>query len=80
VVGTAVDGITELIKDGVNGWLVPPGDAAALATALGRILDDPPGSERMGIEARRTAIEGFSLERMAQAYEEILGRACLRPS
>jgi len=78
VVATAVDGITELIKDGVNGWLVPPGDAAALAAALRRILDDTPGSEKMGMQARRTAIEGYSLERMTEAYEKILGRACLR--
>src|ERR1019366_34285 len=37
VVASAVDGITELINDGVDGWLVPPGDAATLAAVLTRI-------------------------------------------
>jgi|CZKI01.1.fsa_nt_gi glycosyltransferase involved in cell wall biosynthesis len=80
VVASAVDGITELINDGVDGWLVPPGDAATLAAVLTRILDDAPGSGKMGMQARRTAIERFSLERMIEAYEEILGRACSRRS
>ena len=78
VVASSVDGIAELISDGVDGWLVPPADATALATALKRTLDDAPGSEKMGLRARRTVIERFSPEQMIAAYEEILGRACLR--
>ena len=80
VVASAVDGITELIEDGVDGLLVPPADAPALATALKRTLDDAPGSEKRGQEGRRIVIERFSPERMIEAYERILGQACGRPA
>lgn len=39
VIGSAVGGLAEVVEDGDNGLLVPPGDAAALAAALERILD-----------------------------------------
>jgi glycosyltransferase involved in cell wall biosynthesis len=41
-VGTRVDGTPEIIRDGKNGFLVPPGDPAALARALARGLDERP--------------------------------------
>jgi glycosyltransferase involved in cell wall biosynthesis len=40
VVAAAVGGIPEVVEDGVTGVLVPPRDAAALAAAVGRVLDD----------------------------------------
>ena len=39
IVGSAVGGIRDVVEDGTNGLLVPPGDAPALAAALGRITD-----------------------------------------
>ena len=56
VVSTPVGGIPELIEDGVNGLLVPPGDARSLAAALARLLEDGELRERMG-KAGRTAVE-----------------------
>jgi glycosyltransferase involved in cell wall biosynthesis len=40
VIATAVGGITEMVVDGVNGVIVPPGDAGALAQALQRVVSD----------------------------------------
>jgi len=53
---SAVGGLTETVKDGVTGWTVPPGDAAALAAALRDALDRPD-------EARRRAAAGAELVR-----------------
>jgi glycosyltransferase involved in cell wall biosynthesis len=48
VVATEVSAIPELIRDGQNGLLVPPGDPAALAHALDKLLADPKAAQRMG--------------------------------
>src|SRR5439155_14108472 len=41
LVATAVGGVPEVVKDGVNGLLVPASDAPALAAAIASALDDP---------------------------------------
>src|SRR5690606_6706779 len=48
VVGTDFSGIPEVVRDGITGRLVPPGDAAALADALAGILQDRATARRMG--------------------------------
>jgi glycosyltransferase involved in cell wall biosynthesis len=52
VVATRVGGITDLIRDGENGLLVPPRDPAALADALVRVLSDRALAERLAAAAR----------------------------
>ena len=51
VVSTAVGGVPEVVHDGENGLLVPPGDPLALAAALRRLLDDPPLRARLAASA-----------------------------
>lgn len=55
VIASAVGGIADLVEDGVNGLLVPPGDPAALAAAITRAAGDPALRERLRAGARRTA-------------------------
>ena len=50
-VGTRVGGIADLVEDGVNGLLVEPGSASALADALVELLTDPERARRLGIAA-----------------------------
>ncbi|HEX5004238.1 MAG TPA: glycosyltransferase [Gemmatimonadales bacterium] len=64
VVGTTAGGIAEILADGA-GRLVPPGDAGALATAVGNLLDDPEGRARQVARARE-AVQRYSDERMAE--------------
>jgi glycosyltransferase involved in cell wall biosynthesis len=54
-IGTRVGGIPDLIEDGVNGLLVPVGEAEALAAAIERLLTDHALAERLGAAARETA-------------------------
>jgi colanic acid/amylovoran biosynthesis glycosyltransferase len=63
VVASGVSGIPELVVDGVTGLLVPPGDAAALANAIERLLDDPGLRTQLGRSGRRKVLEEFDLHR-----------------
>jgi glycosyltransferase involved in cell wall biosynthesis len=51
VVSTAVGGVPEVVRDGENGLLVPAGDAAALAGAMRRLIDDPSLRDRLAAAA-----------------------------
>jgi glycosyltransferase involved in cell wall biosynthesis len=77
VVATATKGAQSLIEDGVNGLLVPVGDARAMAAAVTSLLLDEGRRLTLGAQARRSARERFNPERMVEAtervYEETLG-------
>jgi glycosyltransferase involved in cell wall biosynthesis len=70
IVATVVGAAAELIEDGVHGLLVPPGDAARLASAIGRLLDDRGLARRLGEAARRRARERYSREAMVRRFED----------
>ncbi|MGI9180839.1 MAG: glycosyltransferase family 4 protein [Longimicrobiaceae bacterium] len=53
----------------------PPGDAAALAAALGELLDDPPRRRSLAAAARARALERFTPGRMATEYEALYREA-----
>ena len=59
-------GVSEAVRDGETGLLVPEGDLLALTAAVGRLLDEPLLRTRMG-EAGRTFARGFHWEESAQA-------------
>ena len=68
VVVTDVGGNPELVRRGVDGFLVPRGDAAACADAMFKILSDPALGERMGAAGRERALEQFDLNRTIDRY------------
>jgi len=65
VIGTAVDGVPEVIADGINGLLVPAHDARARAAALLRLVDAPDERRRMGAAGMRITQTRFSVDTMA---------------
>jgi glycosyltransferase involved in cell wall biosynthesis len=69
VVGTQVSGITEVVEDGVNGRLVPPGDSQALAAAVLELYRKPQLRNRMGRAARETVLAQYSQEAMLRRLE-----------
>jgi glycosyltransferase involved in cell wall biosynthesis len=78
VVGTAVDGITDLIDDGVDGLLARPGDARHLADTLKRAMSDDAERHQLALAGYRKQIDCYSDLGMAlgvaEIYEEVLGR------
>jgi glycosyltransferase involved in cell wall biosynthesis len=78
VVASALSGIPELVEDGRTGFLVPSGDAAALAEGLERLVGEPELRRRMGAAGRAKvaaefdihACAGLLLEEMTRVRED----------
>lgn len=71
VIATAVDGTPEVVLDGQTGLLVAPGDAPALATAMGRFLENRAWTRQLGAAGRRWILDNFSLERQVRETEAL---------
>jgi glycosyltransferase involved in cell wall biosynthesis len=80
IVATAIGGTVQLIQDGVNGLLVPPGDPEALAGAIERVLQGPDFGASLAAAARRRAREHYSraamVHRFEAFYSRLVGRRC----
>ena len=79
VLATDHGGARETVLPGETGWLVPPGDAKAMAAALRSIIDlDSDAREDLAERARAHVLDEFNLERMCrstiQVYNELIGR------
>jgi D-inositol-3-phosphate glycosyltransferase len=61
VVSTASGGPEDIVRDGVDGFLVPVGDAAAMARSLYRVLEDEVVAARMGTAGRQRIVDELSL-------------------
>jgi 1,2-diacylglycerol 3-alpha-glucosyltransferase len=73
VVGANKLGPREIVRNGVNGFLVRPGDSAGMARRMDGLLSDRRLRERLGAGARATAA-GFSIERSAEATLRLYGQ------
>ena len=65
VLASRVGGLAEVVIPGETGLLVPPRDAAALAGALGLLIADPAGRQRLGAAGRARVLAHYTAERMA---------------
>ncbi len=81
VIGCRAAGAEEVIRDGVTGFLVRPGDAGELAEALGRILVNPGMRVQMGDAARREVLETADSPKCVRRLESLYARVArgMRP-
>jgi glycogen synthase len=77
VIASAAGGIPDKVRPGENGWLVPPGDASALAAAISGAVGDPARLAHYGLAGRRIVEREFSWTAAGDAtvalYRELLG-------
>ena len=77
IAGSAIPGLSDILRPGVNGWSLPPDDPAAWAHALGEAMDDRAGLRRRQEESLRIAAD-FDLGSIVTDYEKVLERAAAR--
>jgi glycosyltransferase involved in cell wall biosynthesis len=68
VVASRTGALPEIITDGQTGLLVPPGDEAALGSALDQVVSDPRLRARLGEAAREAAVQRFGLQQCVAAH------------
>ena len=82
VIGTDIGGTTEQVANGETGFLVPPADPAALATAIAKLADEPERRRHMGARGRRRVAERFNIDAMTKRivaiYDDVLCRGARR--
>lgn len=75
VIASAAGGIVDVIRDRETGYLVPPADADALATAIARVMDHPAEARALGEAGRAYVEREFSwpviIERLAALYRRV---------
>ena len=77
VVATPVGGIPDAVRDGIDGYLVPPGDVDALAARVAGLLADPLRARAMGLAGHERVRTEFAAEvlvpRIEAVWREVLG-------
>jgi len=74
VVASRIGGLPEVVSNGRTGYLVPPGDAAALERAIFDLLSNPDHARSMGREGRRRVERDFSAHAMVRNIESVYRR------
>jgi glycosyltransferase involved in cell wall biosynthesis len=77
IVTTDVPGCREVVREGENGYLVPPRDHVHLAEAIKLLIENPKERARMGVKSREIAVTEFPIEKVVErtlsVYDDLLG-------
>jgi glycosyltransferase involved in cell wall biosynthesis len=76
VIASAAGGIVDIVRDGRNGFLVAPGDAAALATAIRTCVENPERARELGAQGRINVEQGFSWDVIADRLAALYTSVC----
>ncbi len=75
VVASRAGGILDVVRDGLTGWLVDPGDAEVLADRIFQVASDPEEARRVAARGKRDAATRFSWERILDETTVVYGSA-----
>ena len=71
IIASNVGGLYALVKEDINGWLIPPGDAEALSQALNKLIGSEELLKSMGGNSKRIAREAFSMQKMTAEMTKV---------
>jgi glycosyltransferase involved in cell wall biosynthesis len=71
IVASEVEGVTELVRPGINGWLVRPEQPQILGETMARLLDDPDAVSRMGRESQSIYEKEFTIDRFVETHVQL---------
>ena len=71
VVAYGVGGVPDVVRDGIDGFVVPPGDTAALAARLGDLAADPDLGRSMGASGRERVLERYGVGRLLDDIDHL---------
>lgn len=71
LIATGVGGIPEIVRDGLNGIIVPPQDTGAVAQAIIALLKDAPLRDALGAAAREDVVKSYSLNVITDQLEAL---------
>ena len=72
VVATQVEGVNEVLKQNIHGFLVPPEDSDALVRALLELINHPQLRIKMGREGRKRIEESYTSDIMCEKYLNVM--------
>jgi len=78
IVASAAGQVANVVQDGNNGLLVPPGDVTAMTTALNQLVSDPDLRARLGRQAREYAVQKHSWEQYLGRLERLFANVISR--
>jgi glycosyltransferase involved in cell wall biosynthesis len=68
----------DLVKQGINGFIVPENDVQALAKAINRIISDEKLAKRMGQKSKEIIVRSYTYEHMAEGFKEAIRYCCYK--
>jgi len=78
-IATAAGGIVDIVEDGINGLLVPVGDAARLQQAIAEFVVQPEKAREMGAQGRITVIDRFGVKKDIDDHQIMFNRLIASP-
>ncbi len=74
----ATDGVRDIVRDGENGFILPPGETAALADKIIALLADEPLRQKIAAAARATDLKEFDIAEMVNSQEKLYTELCIK--